>query len=505
MIRLILGFATLCVGVRAEPLVNTTGGWVQGIVEDDVVGYLGIPYAKKPIDSLRFALPEAHDGWNGILNATTAASKCVQDSGGDENCLVINIFAPLFRKNESAAAVIFLIHGGGFVSGSARIDLFPTCQKTGLVLAAPQYRLGVFGFACENRSCDNVGLADQRMALMWTVQNAAAFGGDPSRILVMGGSAGGASIDDLLLRPELSGLFAAVSLESPGGHQGWMGDDRRTDDDWMSHELRVNNTAAVLDALGCQDLDDARRVDAAQLWTVSRNLRLAPSLIDADGRDDFPLRRIRTGRWHNRVPVIIGGVSCESCADAEAYIGPPSGNVTRTQYMMALQAYFHDAIVSPLEIERWYADRVPKDGYWRTFARVLSDSGHACSTALHALAFSNTSTLPVWRYFFAYTDGDLPGATHGSDEPYILGLKPPFQLSDVLLSWWASLATSGDPNFGVDRNIVPPYWQVFNPPWHRRAMYMGVDANTSRLGKSFGDILRPECERHWARYLGWEQ
>lgn len=58
------------------------------------------------------------------------------------------------------------------------------------------YRLGIFGFP-SNPSVPqkNLGLLDQRMAVEWVRDNIAAFGGDTSRIVLAGQSAGSASID----------------------------------------------------------------------------------------------------------------------------------------------------------------------------------------------------------------------------------------------------------------------------------------------------------------------
>jgi carboxylesterase type B len=52
-------------------------------------------------------------------------------------------------------------------------------------------RLGVFGFFSTEDVPTNLGLADQRMALRWVIDNAARFGGDPNKIMIFGCSAGG--------------------------------------------------------------------------------------------------------------------------------------------------------------------------------------------------------------------------------------------------------------------------------------------------------------------------
>lgn len=67
-----------------------------------------------------------------------------------------------------------------------------------MVYVSIQYRLGPLGFlASSDLKSDgtaNAGLLDQRAALEWLRSNIHYFGGDPSRITIMGQSAGGGSI-----------------------------------------------------------------------------------------------------------------------------------------------------------------------------------------------------------------------------------------------------------------------------------------------------------------------
>jgi carboxylesterase type B len=66
-----------------------------------------------------------------------------------------------------------------------------------MIYVSLQYRLGAFGFLSgagirENGQA-NVGLLDQRSALNWVQRNIRAFGGDPAKVTIIGGSAGGSS------------------------------------------------------------------------------------------------------------------------------------------------------------------------------------------------------------------------------------------------------------------------------------------------------------------------
>lgn len=65
-----------------------------------------------------------------------------------------------------------------------------------VIVVNMNYRLGIFGFPANPSVPEkNLGLLDQRMAVEWVRDNIAAFGGDTTRMVLAGQSAGSASID----------------------------------------------------------------------------------------------------------------------------------------------------------------------------------------------------------------------------------------------------------------------------------------------------------------------
>ncbi len=86
------------------------------------------------------------------------------------------------------APVIVYIHGGGFMTGTyteTAADLRWFADQGWLVISV-EYRL----FAPEDPTWDQAP-DDVRCALAWTFENAARFGGDPTRLALLGDSAGG--------------------------------------------------------------------------------------------------------------------------------------------------------------------------------------------------------------------------------------------------------------------------------------------------------------------------
>ena len=184
-----------------------------------IVNYFGLRYAQAPVGELRWRPPmeiDRHGGYNttDVMDATTQGPICVQGvpfwrpedvPEGDEDCLLLDVLSPAAPAKENLP-VLVQIHGGGYDQGSSRSNpgyLMINQSNDNLVYVAIQYRLGAFGFLSSaeirENGAANAGLLDQRAALQWVQRNIRAFGGDPSKVTIIGGSAGGGSVMDQMI------------------------------------------------------------------------------------------------------------------------------------------------------------------------------------------------------------------------------------------------------------------------------------------------------------------
>ncbi|XP_071482748.1 cholinesterase 1-like, partial [Diadema antillarum] len=110
------------------------------------------------------------------------------------------------------------IHGGGFQAGAGAIPTMlpvPLAALNDVIVVTFNYRLSIFGFLTTGDDVipGNLGLLDQRQALIWVQENIAAFGGDPTRVTIFGESAGGASVNFQVLSPMSAGLFSGAIMQ----------------------------------------------------------------------------------------------------------------------------------------------------------------------------------------------------------------------------------------------------------------------------------------------------
>ena len=224
--------------IAYDSIVSLASGKVQGdAIEDGVLRFLKIPYAKPPLGDLRWKPPAKVAAWTGTRHESEFAAGCPQNKSGgsaasdSEDCLYLNVWTP--NPKPSKAPVMIWIHGGGDFAGSAG-DMVPSstqlwfdgkvfAQKHGIVVITFNYRLGPFGFfrgiqsfAGEGSNPGNQGLLDQNMVLQWAHDNIAAFGGDPGNVTIFGESAGSANVCYHVVSPKSRGLFHHAISESGG-------------------------------------------------------------------------------------------------------------------------------------------------------------------------------------------------------------------------------------------------------------------------------------------------
>jgi carboxylesterase type B len=209
------------IGNASTPVVDL--GYAQYRGNTSLTGtntFYGIRYAQPPIGELRWQAPRDIEASNDyspteVLNAERPGPSCIQGTPawrppqrdnttvisvtGEEDCLRLDVVVPM-QPASSSLPVMVMIHGGGFTQGSSYTNpgsvLVDTANGS-MVYVSLQYRLGAFGFLSSSEVKENgqanIGLLDQRSALNWVQRNIRAFGGDPGRVTIIGGSAGGSS------------------------------------------------------------------------------------------------------------------------------------------------------------------------------------------------------------------------------------------------------------------------------------------------------------------------
>ena len=212
-------------------IVQTKTGRLEGLTENGVTKFLGIPYAEAPVGDNRFKKTVSKKPWEGCIKADTYAPKCPQlaipvapDNGlpQSEDCLYLNVWTAMNEKQNKP--VLFWIYGGALSAGEGSSDIYEGSQfvKNGDVIVVTfNYRVGIFGgffnlgsYPGMDRYTPNAGLYDVLEALKWVKENIEYFGGDKNNITICGESAGASIAALLLCWPEAHGLYQKAILES---------------------------------------------------------------------------------------------------------------------------------------------------------------------------------------------------------------------------------------------------------------------------------------------------
>ncbi|CAH0406089.1 unnamed protein product [Chilo suppressalis] len=184
--------------------------------DENVFVFNSIPYATVPTGAQRFQAPLAPPTWEEPYDAIDKGIICPQFSvpagkTAQEDCLVASVYVP--NTNATNLPVMVIIHGGQFLVGYGDVTTpkqLVDSQK--LIAATCNYRLGILGFLCMGTEDipGNAGMKDQVACLQWVKHNIASFGGNPDDVTIVGCSAGGSSVDLLMLSKLTRGLFKKV-------------------------------------------------------------------------------------------------------------------------------------------------------------------------------------------------------------------------------------------------------------------------------------------------------
>jgi para-nitrobenzyl esterase len=214
--------------------IYTSTGKITGYIENKVIKFDDIPYAKPPVGELRWKAPRELLTPNNIIEPKEN-NYCIQEPSsmggapgngifvGNEDCLYLDIKIPN-REYTNLLPVMFWIHGGGNTSGLKDLyDYSKMVHKHDVIVVTVNYRLGAFGWFSHPSiqgnqkgidKASNFGTLDIIQALKWVNQNIESFGGDSNNITIFGESAGGHNVLSLLVAPQAKGLFHKAISQS---------------------------------------------------------------------------------------------------------------------------------------------------------------------------------------------------------------------------------------------------------------------------------------------------
>lgn len=213
--------------------------------------------------------------------------------------------ADVFEPDVADAPIVVFVHGGAFVRGSKRTtgeihdNVLYWFARQGFVGVNLEYRL-----APESRYPG--GALDVAAALDWVSGNAARFGGDASRILLVGHSAGGTHVAGYVFDPRVGrlgqGVRAAVLISA------------RLRADVLPGNPNRDGVAAYFgsDPVELERASPIHYADRSRVPTMVVTAEFENPLLDVYGSEfaarlraaRHPLARYRVARGHNHMSVV---------------------------------------------------------------------------------------------------------------------------------------------------------------------------------------------------------
>ncbi|WP_161880820.1 carboxylesterase/lipase family protein [Deinococcus alpinitundrae] len=460
--------------IQADVAQGPLGGRERG----DVRQFLGVPYAAPPLGELRWQAPTPMPAWPGRRDASHFGNVCPQRPNaitgnpdrtlsGSEDCLYLNVYAPLAASTGAAAAPMMVwVHGGSFDTGTGNIyDGSKLARDFGVVVVTLNYRLGPLGFlatpALGPQGSGNYGLMDVQAALRWVRANAAAFGGDPGNVTAFGESAGGMILCDLLTSPASKGLFDKVILQSgPCAASINSVPLAQALDIGARYTHDLNCPAAAEGAACLRSKTVAELIDMTVPGSRAPNTVALPPVWGDAVLPLEPAAAYRSGQFL-KVPVMIGGNRDEGTIFT-AYLAGQNRAMSLPLYWGLI------TVLNPaknLTLLRQYPATTPAiTGL--TAATLVTDGLFACP--VYSVTRQLAQSVPTYAYEFSDPQAvteltptrSVPslGAYHASELIYLFGaplegLADPAtfsatqrQLSAQMGAYWTNFARTSNPN-----------------------------------------------------------
>ncbi|GAB1606389.1 acetylcholinesterase-like [Argonauta hians] len=555
---LVLGVYILCLFMRADasqdPIVNTSKGKVRGfrkIVDGKQMDvYYGIPFAKPPLDDLRFKHPTQNDPWTGIYNATVKPNSCIQgfdkiydnfagektwhaNTPRSEDCLYLNVYVPKVKKPFKNKAVFVWIYGGGYYSGTSTLDIYDPSQLVVLndvIVVSIQYRLGSLGFLALGipEVPGNAGMFDQVMGLEWIQREIKSFGGNSRNVTLFGESAGAASVSFHLVSPLSRSKFDRAILQSGGLTCPWA---------VISREESFRRARVFAKELECPAFDTPKEIyDCLKgkpadsfpdnEWSVVEGISQFPFVLIVDGIFLVEAPEVSLAKHSfKRVPLLVGSNKNEGTyflayfkksifhIESEALINKETFHeIARSlvefypQYPSKINSFGREAIL--YQYTNW-ENPDDKISNRNKLDQLVSDYNFLCHVNQMAEAYSNAGEK-VYYYYFTHLPSQSPwpdwvGAYHGAEIEFIFGapverkrnfLENEVELSKKMMRFWTNYAKTGDPN----KNWGEPNLQEW--PVHTAAQkeYLNLNADNVHNLLTGKGLRSKECA-FWKEYL----
>lgn len=467
----VLGCFTTVAQNLNKAKVNVEQGLIQGMIENNLAIFKGVPFAKPPVGELRWKAPQAAEKWQGIKQTTTFAPAPMQAgepaSGKSEDCLYLNIWTPANSSDEKLPVLVW-IYGGGFSFGSSSDPIFDSrhLANKGVIVVTIAYRVGQLGFlahpelSAENpeKVSGNYGLLDQIAALQWINKNISAFGGDPTKVTISGESAGGISVSMLTASPLAKDLIHGAISQSGGS----FGPTRTTSYPGENMVLLSQAESQGVDYVkqfGASSIAELRQMDAEKFIPAGWSLPGGWPIVDGYVIPDDQYKLYQQGKF-NDVPILVGYNSDEGASFV--------WNKDPKPFLAGITTRFGK--FAPKLVEAY---SIPEDRISRSARNLIRDAAFGWHTWSWAKLQSEKGTSPAYLYFFDqhpdYPNGSEKhgyGSPHGQDIAYVfqhLDINNPeinkadLALSESIATYWTNFTKFGNPN---GKNV--PNWPAFD-------------------------------------------